>query len=896
MSRLATSRANIANEEFNEYIKNEVARALVGEGVAPIYFVEVPGWQDKDFGQRSADWIAELRRRQHFDLRSWFHEGEQSLREAEVESSIEQLSQRIAERIQCGERFEQSLGNVDAHNPHFIGRTSELRRLQETVALKKIGVLAAVHGVGGMGKTALAIEYAHAFAHEYGGGRWQVRCEGREDLVAAITTLAPALGIEFTDTEKIDTELQCERVLAELRRLADAGEPHRCLLILDNVDRPALLEPARTQRLPADWLHVIATTRLGENDLFARHQDRAFVAVDEMPEADALDLIESYQPDGKFSRIAEREAAQEIVRLLGCFTLAVETAAVFLGQFAGDVTCCDFLERLKQEGLEGLESATSKTSEGVRHGEKRLTVTLQPTLERLSESERLALSYAALLPADQIALPWIRALVAAQYTELADEAEPGHPDAWLSILRQLLSLRLLQVTSILDSNSQPLVARMHRLLQELVRKPHEGWANSQAVGYLERIKSRWRARSVTRRARALTAALVQHAKSRAKFLRDGWKYPENQWEFKPLAACARQWMERGHKDAAGLANEVSVHLSHFAYFTESEDLSRRALAIDEKNFGTCHHIVALRLLSLADVLQDTNRLMEAEPLMRRALAIYEQLFGSDDDRVSLALNNLAQLLQDTNRLTEAEPLMKRALAIDEHNFGPKDSRVAGRLNNLAMLLQETNRFVDAEALMRRALAISEQSGPSNNPRIGIECGNLAQLLLGMNRLTEAEPLMKRALAINEQNFGPDHATVAMSLSNLGGLLKAQNRLTEAEELFERALIIGERRFGPDHPRVAIHLGNLASVLQATNRLTQAEQLQRRALAIEEQSFGPDHPNVALCLNNLATLLYDTNRLTEAEPLMKRALAIDQQSYGLVHPDVARDPTSCSMDG
>lgn len=297
--------------ESNEYVKNEVARALVGEGVAPIYFVEVPGWQDKDFDQRSGEWIAELRRRQHFDLRSWFHEGERALREAEVQGRLEKLNQRIAERIQRGERAEQRIGNVDAHNAHFIGRTTELRRLQENVALKKIGVITAVHGVGGMGKTALAIEYAHAFAHEYGGGRWQVRCEGREDLVTAITTLGPALGVEFTDAEKIDTELQWERVLAELRRLADAREPRRCLLILDNVDRPTLLEPAQTQRLPAaDWLHIIATTRLGENDLFARHQDRAFVAVDEMPEADALDLIESYQPGKRFSRVAEREAAR----------------------------------------------------------------------------------------------------------------------------------------------------------------------------------------------------------------------------------------------------------------------------------------------------------------------------------------------------------------------------------------------------------------------------------------------------------------------------------------------------------------------------------------------------------------------------------------------------------
>ena len=395
--------------EFVEYLNHEVARGFVGDGVAPLYFLEVPGWQDPNFEQRCAEWVADLRRRQVLDLRPWFKEGEEALRNAEVQARMDQLNQQIALRIQRGERAEQSLGNVDAPNAHFIGRVAELRRLRETVALGKVGVLTAIHGLGGMGKTALAIEYAHAFAHEYGGGRWQVRCEGRHNLAAAIATLAPALRIEFTDSEKLDSELQCQRVLNELHILAKARAPHRSLLVLDNVDQPRLLEPAQTQRLPAaDWLHLIATTRLGESDLFGSHQDRAFLPVDELPENDALDLIESFQPGGKFAGEAEQVAALEIVRLLGRFTLAVEAAAVYLGQFAGDVTCAGFLARLKKDGLEGLEGAARETTEGLLHDEKSLTVTLQPTLERLSEAEKHALTYAALLPADQIALPWIR--------------------------------------------------------------------------------------------------------------------------------------------------------------------------------------------------------------------------------------------------------------------------------------------------------------------------------------------------------------------------------------------------------------------------------------------------------------------------------------------------------
>ena len=140
--------------EFNEYVNNEVARALVGEGVAPIYFVEVPDWGDKDYEAHCAEWIAELRRRQHYDLRPWFNEGVQALREAVIQDRLEDLNRQIAERIKRGEIAEKRLGNVVAHNPHFIGRRTEIRKLRETFALKKIGMLTAIHGLGGMGKTA----------------------------------------------------------------------------------------------------------------------------------------------------------------------------------------------------------------------------------------------------------------------------------------------------------------------------------------------------------------------------------------------------------------------------------------------------------------------------------------------------------------------------------------------------------------------------------------------------------------------------------------------------------------------------------------------------------------------------------------------------------------------
>jgi tetratricopeptide (TPR) repeat protein len=883
--------------EFNEYLKHEAAHASLGEGVAPIYLIEVPGWQDKDFERRSAEWVAELRRRQYFDLRSWFREGREALRNADVQARMEKLKAQINERIRRGERSEQSLGNVYAPNAHFVGRITELRRLHETVARGKVGVLIAVHGLGGMGKTALAIEYAHANAHEYGGGRWQVRCEGRDNLAAATATLATALHFEFTDDEKLDSERQLQRVLVELHSLAKNHEPNRCLLLLDNVDQPKLLEPAQLQRLPAtDWLHVIATTRLGETDLFGRHQDRAFLPVDELPEADALDLIESFQPGGKFPSEAERNDALAIVRLLGRFTLAVEAAAVYLGQFAGDVTCSSFLARLKKEGLEGLEGAAGQTTEGLLHDEKSLTATLRPTLDRLDEPEKLALTYGALLPADHIALPWIRALVAMKFSEFGQDSEPGYPDPWKSLLRRLFGLRLWQPTNLTDADGQPLVARMHRLLQELMKN------DTSEITETEQ-------------------ALMAHIKAQANFLRDGWVQHEHRWELGPLAGCAWQWLEQEGDVGPWLASQVGLLLRKLGNFTESERLHRRsierthadhpnyagylhnltqvltatnrlteaeplirrALAIDEKRYGPDHPEVALDLNSLALLLKDTNRLAEAEPLLRRALTIDEKRHGPDHPHVAIDLNNLAQLLHDKSQLTEAEPLMRRALAIDEKRYGPDHPNVARNLSNLALLLQAMNRMVEAEPLLRRALAIDEHIYGPVHPTVGKDLNNLARFLHETNRPEEAEPLLRRALLITEHSYGPDHPKVVTRLTNLARLLHKTNRSEEAEPLIRRALVIAEHSYGPNHPSVSLALAHLARLLHDTNRLAEAEPLRHRALAIDEHIHGPDHPSVAASLYQLARLLHDTNRRTEAEPLMRRALSILEHRLGPDHP-------------
>ncbi len=261
---------------------------------------------------------------------------------------------------------------------------------------------------------------------------------------------------------------------------------------------------------------------------------------------------------------------------------------------------------------------------------------------------------------------------------------------------------------------------------------------------------------------------------------------------------------RAQDDAelGALSNDVQ-RLSEAGKYQEATAVAERYVEIARKR-GENSAEFATAIGWLAQVLKDTNRLAEAEPLMRRALAIDEKNFGPEHPNVARDLNNLAQLLQVTNRLAEAEPLMRRALAIDEKSFGPEHPDVATSLNNLAQLLQDTNRLAEAEPLYAtrarhrreelRARASQRRQRPQQPGHAAAghqPAGRGRAALCGArSAIDENEPrtrviptspsasttwpsccrtptgwprpsrLMRRALAIDEKSFGPEHPNVA----------------------------------------------------------------------------------------------------------------------------------------
>jgi tetratricopeptide (TPR) repeat protein len=763
--------------EINEYLKYEYSRAAAGQGVAPIYFVEVPGLDTPGFEQKAAAWVARVRRRNHFDLRPWQDEGATALRRQDVRNRLDDLERTLQARISKLRRLAAAPGNLPSHNPHFVGRETEMQRLHESAGLGRFGVLTALQGMGGLGKTAIAIQYAYAYADFYPGGRWHIGCTCEKSLASVIRKLDVDLCISFSEEEKRDDDRAARRILAELESRtwnaagARSGEKDppapRALLLLDNVDFPDLLRPPQSDLVTGrHWLHVIATTRLGGDDFGHDPERQTLLAIDELPSEDAVRLIESHQPQGRFTGSEEEAAACDIVNLLGGFTLAVEVAAIYLGERYGQVTCKAFLERLRTGGLAGLEEVARSTKRALHHRQKLVGATLAPTLDLLAPEEIFILSCAACLPPDRIPIPWLRALAVEVYPQLGEDAPVCFEDPWMSHINHLLGTRLLQVVEIDQKQGLILIGKMHRLVQQAILL-QTGFENSGVVSFV--------------RSRAMIVSLP-----------GSWGGSQTHWEALAVTAAAHLWLDR--PDGAGVEIGAAV--------------SRALLGLE------C--------------------VQAAEQIIETVAIHCRKIFGPDHPLTATCLDSYSDLLREMGRFDEAERAVMEAIAIDRVKSAASPWLLARDYNYLGLLQHVRGSLAEAETSYLNGLRIMEEV-PENNSEAALQKAllrhDLADLYREQGRLDQSIKGLQESIPAFEALLGKQHLYVATVYNNLAVAYHQVKLFDDAEQAYRKSLDIYITTLGNNHLRVANSLHHLSILLMDTRRSREAVPLLRRAIGI-----------------------------------------------------------------
>ncbi|MGV8988598.1 MAG: TIR domain-containing protein [Cypionkella sp.] len=477
--------------EWEEYLRYQHPNARGDDGIKQVYVVSVPELDARDdpsVGDAQAEFVRYLRglnRGSDVDVRDVSYDARdliEALAQEDATGRLDALKERLRSQIGAlDESIQKRLDkvrlaeiadkftNLPAGYETFVGRHRELVALHDAVTRSRFGLVGAVHGFGGQGKTALAVQYAHAYAGFFAsGGRWFLPCEGIGKLVDAFDLLPAIAGYDLSPEDRVlepvarlrrhvqRLEQLMDHRLVELRALwaASRGKEaerdfisRRALIVLDNVDRPDFLSEAALANLPerSDWLSLVATTRLDPAALGSRSQI-ATIPVDELPMADRVALVREYRD----VPTADETQLRELLEIVGGITVLVDVAGASLRADARrfpNETLADTLrrriERLRAYGFQELDRMGDRVANDIRAAERtrRLAFVVEDTLESLGAvaegAARHVLACATFFPPDQIPEAWLRRMAVIEAPGLDDD------DIWADLLTILDGRRIL---------------------------------------------------------------------------------------------------------------------------------------------------------------------------------------------------------------------------------------------------------------------------------------------------------------------------------------------------------------------------------------------------------------------------------------------------------------------
>ncbi|GHO76464.1 tetratricopeptide repeat protein [Ktedonobacter sp. SOSP1-85] len=725
-------------------------------------------------------------------------------------------------------------------NPYFTGRKDLLDRLHEQLSAgQDIALSQAISGLGGVGKTQLAVEYAYLYEKEYHYVLW-VRAESEERLISSYVSLAHELNLPQKD------EQDQNKVVEAVKRWLRNNDGW--LLIFDNADEPGIL----SKYVPTSPRgHCLYTTRASTLGRLARRLPvESFT-----PEKGALFLLRRTQiiaVDTPLEQASEqeRELALQITKELGGLPLALDQAGAYIEE--AQTSLEDYLHLYQQRRAELL----AKRGDIAPDHPEPVAATWSLSFERVAQCSPAAadlLRLLAFLAPDDIP----EEIITAESEYLSETLAPVAADA----LKLDDALKALLAYSLIKRDQKTKSLSIHRLVQAVLQ---DVMPSEERKLWIE--------------------CAIQAVKS---------SFP-NVYEFEQWEACER-WLSHAQLcfiwaeqekietlEVANLLDDTGYYLLERDAYIEAERLHKRALAIREQKLGSQHLTTAISLNNLALCYRGQRRDAEAEPLLERVLVIREQNLDPTHVAIVISINNLARLYQDQGRYKEAEALFGRIFEIYQQGFYSNDLVMATCLNNLALLFMHQGRYEEAEPIYKLSLEINLQVLGPTHPRVLLVQSNLAALYQEQGRYKEAEPLLRQLLVVQEQMLGPLHPDVSQSLINLAAIWLNQGRYDDAEPLLKRALAIREQAFGLLHPETAKSLNSLAALYLKQERYDEAKFFARQGLAIREKVLNELHPDIVGSLVNLGSVYLKQENYERAEPLYKRALMICERSLGPKH--------------
>jgi tetratricopeptide (TPR) repeat protein len=507
-------------------------------------------------------------------------------------------------------------GNVPARNPGFTGRQELLRAIRAALVSGERAVVQALHGMGGVGKTQLAIEYAHRYSEEY-EVIWWLNAENSSALGEQFSALAAELECSAPDTP-LDSMRR-----AVLMALHQRG---RYLLIVDNANNPEDI----SIWLPGGTGHVLITSRA-----HSWHEFAVPVEVDVLARVESVAILRNRVHGLSLA------GAEKVAEAVGDLPLAVAQAAGYMADTG--IPFGEYVRLLRDHAIKILDQGRPATYRAS------LTVVTQLAFEQLRKNDQASAQIAAIcafMAPEIIPTEWFTR--AANFLPNHLEEKVSNTISWRQMINQLRSSAVVR----LDSDG----LLMHRLTQSIIRShlpskaaafAREAAENILSVNIPHReLRSDWHSWArVLPHLLVLEPAILDSAHLR-HFATGAWylhQRGETRHAHNLVHQLYGQWQGATGKDQPGTlhtVNNLTIALYGLGEYATARDLDEDTLRRLRRLLGEDHPDTLRAASNLAGCLYIMKEYQAAKDLHEDTLSRQRRILGADHPDTQRSARNL----------------------------------------------------------------------------------------------------------------------------------------------------------------------------------------------------------------------------------------------------------------
>ncbi|MGB3441508.1 MAG: FxSxx-COOH system tetratricopeptide repeat protein [Actinophytocola sp.] len=773
-------------------------------------------------------------------------------------------------------------GGVPLRNVNFIGRKDLLDALHATLAKStRISVLPhALQGMGGIGKSQIAVEFVYRYAAEY-DLVWWIPSENLSEIQASLVKLAQRL--------ELPVEMSIDTAVPAVLDALSTDTHRRWLLVFDNADDPADVRDFWPRRGEG---HIIVTSR---NSQWAEVAQT--VEVDVFRRAESRELLQRRNND------LLNEDADRLAAVLGDLPLAIEQAAAWRAETGMAVD--EYLRLFEDKRAELLESRAPADYDVA------VEAAWNVSLDRLREENPGALELlevCAFFSPEPISKDLFSG---AQNIPVSEDLEQilADPIVLARAIREINRYSLAKI----DHRTNTLT--LHRLVQLVLR-------NKLNPEQQERVRHTAHLLLANKDPRSpdnvenwdTYGALLPHIRAaNARDCTDKWvrKLAINAVNYlfafgDPAGALdmakshAKYWHEKlgeKHRDTLVISRWWGRTLRALGRYDESRVVAERTLDFMRETLGATHEETLLTMHGVASDLRAKGDFQRAKEVNEFAYQAALERFGEEDPDTLAAANNYALSLRLVGDFVGARDLDEQTWRHKQSVLGADHRHTLLTLDNWSVDLRETGDYLGARSEQEDTVRRMRAQLSDRHPMTLSAIKNLAIAYrkAGDHANRKSLNLATEASEALTAKYGEKHPDTMSALMELSIEHRQDGNLIEARRIGEHVKDLYEQTWGHKHPFSSAAATNLAVTLRLLGMVDQARALNEQALTDMRESLGVDHPFTLVCATNLASDLAASDQVDAAYALNQETLERSNRVLGEDHPSSLALQVNLALD-